>query len=163
MSKHYEIEQRRAGVERDEKANTTKSRDLRETKARIQIIGSRSHPRFNEPFPQIEKQSGPTNASLAQSLIPSRSKTETPIKPSHNLNGVGKHDYQNVLVQTDPAIIIGLAMSFGRQGGLANVPDILLVPLCQAALNNCGASAALLKWLEHRPQHIKTMVGTQSD
>ena len=57
-------------------------------------------------------------------------------------------DISEPAIQVDPAIIIGLAMIYGRQGGLPNIPDILLAPLYQAAMSGCAASKMVLNWLE---------------
>jgi hypothetical protein len=50
----------------------------------------------------------------------------------------------------DPAQTIGLSIAFGRQGGIAAVPEVLLARLVAATLDGCGASKATLEWLDRR-------------
>jgi hypothetical protein len=51
---------------------------------------------------------------------------------------------------TDPAILIGLAIAFGKNGGVNAVPGLILEPLNAAAQHGCGASHIVLAWLERR-------------
>ena len=50
--------------------------------------------------------------------------------------------------QADPAVLIGLAISRARAGGLPAVPEPVLIPLIAAANDGCGASIMVVEWLE---------------
>lgn len=52
--------------------------------------------------------------------------------------------------QTDAAVLIGLAMAFGRQRGSSAVPNVVLAPLTAAADAGCGASQMVTDFLECR-------------
>lgn len=54
--------------------------------------------------------------------------------------------------QTNPAILVGLAMAFCNNSGRCAVPGLIFELLDVAAQNGCGASHMVLAWLE---QHAK--------
>lgn len=56
----------------------------------------------------------------------------------------------------DPAILIGLAILFGRNGGKPTVPELIARPLAAAASDGCGASRVVLGWLDQRAEAART-------
>ena len=58
--------------------------------------------------------------------------------------------------KTDPAVLIGLAMAFGRQRGSAAVPNVVLAPLSAAAEAGCGASQMVVGFLNRRASKANT-------
>jgi hypothetical protein len=82
----------------------------------------------------------------AKSLT-AKSECNRPYHQPSNQPGIGSNAKNH---QTDPAILIGLAMAFGKNGGVNVVPGIILEPLDAAAQHGCGASHMVLAWLERR-------------
>ena len=86
------------------------------------------------------------SASGSHSLsIPTSSTTTSKSAPQQKARPAQPFKYP-----TDPAMLIGLAISRGRAGGLAAVPEPVLTPLVAAATDGCGASRMVVEWLERR-------------
>jgi hypothetical protein len=89
--------------------------------------------------PRLERPSGNGNPILSETARPS----------------LDQGLYHGVDHGFDPAMLIGLAIAFARQGCIsggpaAAVPAPVLQPLEAAARGGCGASAMVIDWLNRR-------------
>ena len=69
-------------------------------------------------------------------------------------NGNSDKSTANLSPQTDAAVLIGLAMAFGRQRGSSAVPNVVLAPLTAAAEAGCGASQMVVGFLNRRALRV---------
>lgn len=95
--------------------------------------------------PAMAPASSGTQSSAAQSTSKwsSTSKATSTSTPQQETRQAQPHKRQ-----ADPALLIGLAVSFARAGGLPAVPEPVLIPLVAAPTNGCGASQMVVEWLE---------------